>query len=72
MLPVQSIDALKWDLGLPDQFEKTQHFQVVMASNGVPSLRLAEWFVEFAGSALQKSKNIGQVLVFAMTFRRGY
>lgn len=60
-VPLQSLHPLKWDLGLPDYFEKTlvpmypDHFRFVKASNGVTCLRLAKWCEEFAVSALQKS-----------------
>lgn len=60
-LPLQSLQPLKWDLGLPDCFEKTlipkypDHFQFVKAPNGVSCLGLRNWVEEFAVSALQKS-----------------
>ncbi|XP_061372125.1 protein WHAT'S THIS FACTOR 9, mitochondrial [Gastrolobium bilobum] len=64
-MPFQSLIPLKWDLGLPDSFDKTlvpkypQYFQFAKASNGVPILRLARWSEEFAVSALQKSNESG-------------
>ncbi|CAL0310039.1 unnamed protein product [Lupinus luteus] len=60
-LPLLALQPLKWDLGLPDSFEKTLipkypgFFQLVKASNGVSCLRLVNWCDEFAVSALQKS-----------------
>ncbi|XP_021738319.1 protein ROOT PRIMORDIUM DEFECTIVE 1-like isoform X2 [Chenopodium quinoa] len=59
--PLQSIYPLKWDLGLPDNFEKLivlkypNHFRVLKGSNGLPFLSLVEWREEFAVSALEKS-----------------
>ncbi|KAJ6743106.1 hypothetical protein OIU85_017116 [Salix viminalis] len=60
-LPLQSLHPLKWDLGLPDNFEKAlipkypDHFQFAKAPNGTRSLRLVQWHEEFAVSALQRS-----------------
>lgn len=60
-VPIQSLYPLKFDLGLPDSFEKTlipkypDKFQFVKASNGVSAIRLVGWCDEFAVSALQKS-----------------
>ncbi|KAJ6406835.1 hypothetical protein OIU84_010364 [Salix udensis] len=59
--PLQSLHPLKWDLGLPDNFEKAlipkypDHFQFAKAPNGTRSLRLVQWHEEFAVSALQRS-----------------
>ncbi|XP_057485282.1 protein WHAT'S THIS FACTOR 9, mitochondrial-like [Actinidia eriantha] len=61
MLPLQSIHPLKWDLGLPDDFDRNlvrkypDHFQFVKASNGLLSLKLGQWKEELAVSELQKS-----------------
>ncbi|KAJ9184645.1 hypothetical protein P3X46_004349 [Hevea brasiliensis] len=60
-VPLQSLHPLKWDLGLPDNFEKLlipkypNYFQFVKALNGVTCLRLVQWQEEFAVSALQRS-----------------
>ncbi|KAB1222422.1 Protein ROOT PRIMORDIUM DEFECTIVE 1 [Morella rubra] len=60
-LPLQSLYPLKWDLGLPDTFEKIlvpkypDHFRFVKASNGVSCLRLVQWREELAVSALERS-----------------
>lgn len=60
-VPLQSIYPLKWDLGLPDNFEKSllskypDHFRVVKGSNGLPLLSLVQWRKEYAVSALQQS-----------------
>ncbi|XP_057438991.1 protein WHAT'S THIS FACTOR 9, mitochondrial [Lotus japonicus] len=60
-VPLVSLYPLKWDIGLPDSFEKTlipkfpDQFQFVKAPNGVSAVRLSKWCEEFAVSALQKS-----------------
>ncbi|EOA25772.1 hypothetical protein CARUB_v10019134mg [Capsella rubella] len=57
---LRSLHSLKFDLGLPDNYEKTlvmkypDHFCFVKASNGNPCLKLVKWHDEFAFSALQK------------------
>ncbi|XP_044494169.1 protein WHAT'S THIS FACTOR 9, mitochondrial [Mangifera indica] len=59
-MPLQSLYSLKWDLGLPDNFEKIlipnypDDFRFVKTSNGLAGLRLAQWHEEFAISAMQK------------------
>ncbi|XP_010524821.1 PREDICTED: protein ROOT PRIMORDIUM DEFECTIVE 1 [Tarenaya hassleriana] len=56
---LQSLHSLKFDLGLPDNYEKTfvpkypDHFRFVKASNGIPCLKLTKWREEFTVSALQ-------------------
>ncbi|KAG8367970.1 hypothetical protein BUALT_Bualt16G0128000 [Buddleja alternifolia] len=60
MLPLQSLHPLKWDLGLPDDFDRNlikkypDHFQVVKETNGLNCLKLVKWREEFAVSMLQK------------------
>lgn len=77
MAPFQSIHPLKWDLGLPDDFDKTlirkypDHFRVVKASNGLTSLGLAQWREEFAVSALQRSNERSEVGKEYREFKRG-
>lgn len=87
-LPLHSLHALKWDLGLPDTFHKTlvpqfpNHFQFVKSPNGVVSLKLSRWPDELAVSALQKHNEGGthyrefkrgqSALAFPMRFPRGY
>ncbi|GMH20092.1 hypothetical protein Nepgr_021933 [Nepenthes gracilis] len=67
-LPLQSIHPLKWDLGLPDNFDKwvvekyPDHFRVVKGSNGLPCLSLVKWCEEYAVSALQKKSEISSEL----------
>ncbi|KAK6126830.1 hypothetical protein DH2020_039423 [Rehmannia glutinosa] len=67
MLPLQSLHPLKWDLGLPDDFDRSlvkkypDHFRVVKEINGLNCLKLVCWRDEFSVSMLQKmnDKNIG-------------
>ncbi|KAL3841179.1 hypothetical protein ACJIZ3_025770 [Penstemon smallii] len=60
MLPLQSLHPLKWDLGLPDDFDRNlvrkypNHFQIVKGTNGLNNLKLVQWREEFAVSILQK------------------
>ncbi|KAL3533977.1 hypothetical protein ACH5RR_007498 [Cinchona calisaya] len=60
MIPLQSLHPLKWDFGLPDDFDKNlvkkfpDHFQIVKGINGLACLKLVEWREEFAVSELQK------------------
>ncbi|CAI9100960.1 OLC1v1038151C1 [Oldenlandia corymbosa var. corymbosa] len=60
MMPLKSLLPLKWDLGLPDHFDKKlvekfpDHFQIVKGTNGLACLKLAKWRDEFAVSELQK------------------
>lgn len=79
MLPLQSIHPFKWDLGLPDDFDRTlvqkypDHFRVVKGSNGLPSLKLEQWREEFAVSELQKSSETHELGSFSRyrQFKRG-
>ncbi|KAL0334246.1 UNVERIFIED_CONTAM: protein WHAT'S THIS FACTOR 9, mitochondrial [Sesamum angustifolium] len=67
LLPLQSLHPLKWDLGLPDDFDKNlirkypDHFRLVKSTNGLNCLKLVEWREEFSVSMLQKlnEKSIG-------------
>lgn len=87
-LPLHSLHALKWDLGLPDTFHKTlvpqypDTFQFLNSPNGVVSLKLTRWPEELALSALQRTNEGGthyrefkrgqSALAFPMKFPRGY
>lgn len=77
-LSFQSLYPMKWDLGLPDNFEKTlipkypDQFRVVKATNGISCLRLQQWREEFAVSALQKSNENAQVGDEYRQFKRGH
>ncbi|KAK1391684.1 hypothetical protein POM88_010740 [Heracleum sosnowskyi] len=58
----QSFYNLKWDLGLPDDFDRNlimkypDCFRVVKGSNGLACLKLLKWDDEFVVSALQRRK----------------
>lgn len=59
-LPLRSLHPLKWDLGLPDDFDTNlirkypHHFRVVKGTSGTNCLKLVEWREEFSVSLLQK------------------
>lgn len=67
MLPLQSLHPLKWDLGLPDDFDRNlirkypDHFRVVKGTTGTNCLKLLQWREEYSVSLLQKmnEKSIG-------------
>lgn len=77
-VPLQSLHPLKWDLGLPVNFEKVlipkypDHFQFSKAPNGTRSLRLVQWREEFAVSALQKSNETSEKGKEYRQFKSGY
>ncbi|CAH9065086.1 unnamed protein product [Cuscuta epithymum] len=60
MVPVLSLHRLKWDLGLPDDFDRNfikkfpDDFTVVRGTNGLPCLKLLNWKEDFAFSEFQK------------------
>ncbi|KAL1814216.1 hypothetical protein ACET3Z_024281 [Daucus carota] len=60
MVSFQSLYNLKWDLGLPDDFDRNlirkypDCFRAVKGSNGLACLKLLKWDDEFAVSALQR------------------
>lgn len=66
-LPLQSLHPLKWDLGLPHDFDKNlvnrypDHFQIVKGTGGFYHLKLVQWREEYAVSMLQRinEKRIG-------------
>ncbi|KDP21898.1 hypothetical protein JCGZ_03036 [Jatropha curcas] len=76
-VPLQSLYPLKWDLGLPDNFEKIlipkypDHFQFFKASNGFGCLRLVQWRDEFAVSALQRSNESKEMGNEYQKFKKG-
>lgn len=76
-VPLQSLHSLKWDLGLPDNFEKTlipkypDDFRFARTWNGLPGLQLAQWHKEFAVSALQKNTESNQIGDEYRQFKRG-
>lgn len=59
MLPLQSLHPLKWDLGLPDDFDRNlirkypDHFRVVKGTTGMNCLKLLQWREEYSVSLLQ-------------------
>ncbi|KAJ6914458.1 protein WHAT'S THIS FACTOR 9 [Populus alba x Populus x berolinensis] len=77
-VPLQSLHPLKWDLGLPVNFEKVlvpkypDHFQFAKAPNGTRSLRLVQWREEFAVSALQRSNETSEKGKEYRQFKSGY
>lgn len=77
-VPLQSLHPLKWDLGLPVNFEKVlipkypDHFQFAKAPNGTRSLRLVQRREEFAVSALQKSNETSEKGKEYRQFKSGY
>ncbi|KAL9233019.1 hypothetical protein vseg_008062 [Gypsophila vaccaria] len=76
-VPLRNLYLLKWDLGLPDKFEKLMvekypnWFRVVKGSNSLPCLSLVEWRDEFAVSALERSGEISGVGNDYREFRKG-
>ncbi|MED6106228.1 hypothetical protein PIB30_002681 [Stylosanthes scabra] len=82
--PLHSLQPLKWDLGLPDCFEKTlipkfpEQFQLIKYPNGLTGLKVSQWREDLAVSSLQRmnehreSKRGESTLVFPMRFPRGY
>ncbi|CAK7342239.1 unnamed protein product [Dovyalis caffra] len=77
-VPLRSLHPLKWDLGLPDNFEKVlipkypDQFQFAKASDGVRSLRLVQWHEEFAVSALQRSNETSEKGTEYRKFKSGH
>lgn len=76
-IPLQSLQPLKWDLGLPDNFVKSiipkypDHFRVLTASTRFVSLQLTQFREEFAVSTLQKSNENGNSDGDYRNFKRG-
>ncbi|XP_057535015.1 protein WHAT'S THIS FACTOR 9, mitochondrial [Amaranthus tricolor] len=76
-VPLQSLYCLKWDLGLPDFFEKTfvskypDHFRVSKGCNGLPFLSLVQLRDEYAVSALQKSGENSELGIDYWQFKKG-
>ncbi|CAH8301036.1 unnamed protein product [Eruca vesicaria subsp. sativa] len=72
---LRSLHSLKFDLGLPDNYEKTlvmkypDHFCFVKSCNGDPCLKLVTWRDEFAFSALQKQNERSVVAVEDSLYR---
>ncbi|KAL2466250.1 Ubiquitin carboxyl-terminal hydrolase family protein [Abeliophyllum distichum] len=59
MVPLQSLHSLKWDLGLPVDFDRNlvkkypDTFRNVKGRNGLDCLKLVQWREEFSVSKLQ-------------------
>ncbi|KAF4369021.1 hypothetical protein F8388_013350 [Cannabis sativa] len=76
-LPLKSLYPIKWDLGLPDNFEKLMVpkypdlFRFIKASNGLNCLRLLQWRDDLAVSALEMSKENSEVGDEYRQFKRG-
>lgn len=76
-VPFHSLHPLKWDLGLPDTFDRTMiykypdHFKVVKGANGLPNLSLVGWREEYAVSALQKNSENSELGNEYRHFKRG-
>lgn len=78
MVPFQSLYPLRWDLGLPDDFDRNligrypDCFRVVKGLNGLSCLKLVQWNDEFAVSELQCECGFGWYSENEfMKFRRG-
>ncbi|GFP79847.1 protein root primordium defective 1 [Phtheirospermum japonicum] len=76
MLPLQSLHPLKWDLGLPDDFDRTltkkypNHFRVVKGTSGLNCLKLVQWREEYSVSTLQKMNEKTEISGYR-DFKRG-
>ncbi|XP_068645385.1 protein WHAT'S THIS FACTOR 9, mitochondrial-like [Aristolochia californica] len=82
-LPLQTMDQLKWDLGLPYLYTETliplypQFFQFVQLQDGRTGLQLSIWDESIAISELQKSQPAvtsasAMCLAFPVKFTRGF
>ncbi|RWR96597.1 protein ROOT PRIMORDIUM DEFECTIVE 1 [Cinnamomum micranthum f. kanehirae] len=80
-LPLQTIDQLKWDMGLPQDYQQTliphypQFFGLVKLSDDRIGLKLLHWDNQLAVSELQKNGGgygSGQNLAFPVKFTRGF
>ncbi|KAG9447417.1 hypothetical protein H6P81_013545 [Aristolochia fimbriata] len=79
-LPLQTIDQLKWDFGLPYLYSETliprylQFFRFVQLQDGRTGLQLTMWDESIAISELQKSQPVGTgtCLAFPVKFTRGF
>lgn len=82
MLPLQTIDQLVWDMGLPSSYFKTmtsqyrQFFNFVTLPDDRIGLQLSFWDQDLAISNLQKEVGThwkpGDCLAFPVKFTRGY
>ncbi|KAL3510479.1 hypothetical protein ACH5RR_029880 [Cinchona calisaya] len=82
MLPLQTIDQLKWDLGLPYNYENSlikMHSDVlkmVQLDDGRDALKLVKWDESLATSHLERNSDSATenngVLAFPIGFTRGF
>lgn len=81
-LPLQTIDQLKWDLGLPYDYEKSwirrhsEVFKMVQLDDGREALKLEKWDQSLASSHLERNSGSSlannRVLAFPIGFTRGF
>lgn len=84
-LPLQTIDQLKWDMGLPYNYhdslipQYSEHFSLVCLPDGRAGLRLLSWDDHLAishlekSSAFQKREDVtNENLAFPIAFTRGF
>lgn len=80
-LPLQTIDQLKWDMGLPYDYQQTllprcsHFFRLVKLCDDRIGLKLLDWDEQLAVSELQKNGDgcsSGQSLAFPVKFTRGF
>lgn len=76
-MALQSLHPLKWDLGLPDDFDKKltmkfpDHFRIVKGTDGLASLKLVQWPDKYAVSELQKMNGDSSHQAGYREFKRG-
>ncbi|XP_027154584.1 protein WHAT'S THIS FACTOR 9, mitochondrial [Coffea eugenioides] len=77
-LPLQTIDQLKWDLGLPYDYEKSwirrhsEVFKMVQLDDGREALKLEKCDQSLASSHLERNSGSSRVLAFPIGFSRGF
>lgn len=79
-LPLSVVENLKWDLGLPQDYERSvipefpDYFRIA-AANGPAETRVLElvcWIGEMGTSVMEKKEKKGMPLAFPMHFSRGF
>lgn len=76
-MALQSLHPLKWDLGLPDDFDKKltkkfpDHFSIVKGTDGLACLKLVQWPEKYAVSELQKMNDDSSPPAGYREFKRG-
>ncbi|KAL6009898.1 hypothetical protein ACLOJK_000329 [Asimina triloba] len=79
-LPLQTIDQLRWDMGLPHDYQQSliphfqQYFKLILLPDDRIGLKLLKWDPLLAISELQKKNNgsSGEILAFPVKFTRGF